>query len=70
MNEKVLCWACKNRMRVPGSAHIACAWRREGNHHVNFFEGFDPNYPNPVFECEGFEEGDLLEEVEPKGGER
>ena len=54
----ILCGRCKNKMKVPGSAHIECAWRRGGTTHVWFYEGFDPGYPRPVTECEGFEKGD------------
>lgn len=53
----ILCWHCINKMYVPGSAHIACAWRRNSRKHVWFYEGFDPNYPKPVTECDGFKEG-------------
>ncbi len=58
MDERVLCPGCRHKMKVPGSAHIACVWRRGGSHHVWFYEGFDPNYPVPVFGCEGFWQGD------------
>lgn len=53
----VLCGTCQNKMMVPGSAHIECAWRRKSTAHVWFYEGFNPNYPVPVFECEGYKEG-------------
>ncbi len=53
----ILCWRCINKMRVPGSAHIECAWRRGNTKHVWFYEGFDPDYPNPVIKCDGFKEG-------------
>lgn len=56
-NKKVLCWDCKNKMKVPGSCHIACCYRRKSKSHVWFYEGFDPNYPKPVVECKGFEKG-------------
>ena len=55
MEKKVLCCDCKHTMEVPGSAHIACAWRRGHRDKVWYYEGFDPNYPNPVFKCEGYE---------------
>jgi len=58
----VLCWHCKHKMRVPGSALIECAWRRGSTEHVWFFEGFDPNYPKPVLECEGYEFGEGWQE--------
>ncbi len=53
---KVLCRDCGNKMRVPGSAHIECAWRRGHLKHVWFYEGFDPNYPTPVVECGGYQQ--------------
>ena len=54
---KVLCGTCQNKMKVPGSAHIECCWRRKSTGHVWFYEGFNPSYPVPVFECEGYKEG-------------
>ena len=53
----ILCGHCENKMKVPGSAHIECAWRRGSTTHVWFYEGFDPSYPSPVTECDGFKEG-------------
>jgi len=64
--KRVLCWDCKNKMKVPGSANIACAWRRGHTNHVWFFEAFDPNYPCPVFQCKGYKKGsknDWTEEI-------
>ena len=54
---KILCWDCKNKMKVPGSAHIACAWKRGHKGHVWFYEGFDPAYPVCVTKCDGFKQG-------------
>jgi|GEM_PF-6570316 len=54
---EVLCWDCKFKMKVPDSAHIECAWQRGHRGHVWFYEGFDPNYPHPIFECKGFQKG-------------
>jgi hypothetical protein len=54
---KLICGDCKFKMKVPGSAHIECAWRRGHRGHVWFYEGFDPGYPNPIFECDGFQKG-------------
>ncbi len=54
----ILCGHCSNKMKVPGSAHIECAWRRGNTEHVWFYEGFDPCFPHPVTECEGFKKGD------------
>ncbi len=53
--KEVLCWSCIHPLSVPGSAHIACAWKRGGRHKVWFYEGFNPNYPVLIYECEGYE---------------
>lgn len=65
----VLCWTCRHRMAVPGSCYIVCAWQRGSRRHVGFYEGFDPNYPNPVTECEGYAEGDMTLEDSEDGTE-
>ena len=54
---KTLCVTCKNKMTVPGSALIECCWRRGHKKHVWFFEGFSPNYPKQITECEGYNAG-------------
>ncbi len=61
---KVLCGSCKNKMRVPGSAHIECSWRRGSKSHVWFYEGFDPSYPAPVVECAGYQVSEANEWTE------
>ena len=64
---KVLCYDCGNKMRVPGSAHIGCAWRRGHTKHVWFYEGFDPNFPVPVTVCDGYKQaGDTIWTKEDK----
>ena len=55
--EKILCWDCKHKMKVPGSADIACAWKRGHRKHVWFYEGFNPEFPILITKCKGFEKG-------------
>lgn len=59
----ILCWTCKHRRPNPGDCHIRCGARTEGDALLKTFleEGaasairwlsFDPNFPQPVTQCE------------------